>query len=64
MKRLYWNIVMKKVDGIGIIEIILILVIIIGLVWIFRKQITGIIQQSFNQINGDASEINSDLNIN
>lgn len=44
-------------EGIGVVEIILILVIIIGLVLIFKDQITGIINDAFEAITGDAGEI-------
>ena len=63
MKQMYWNITTKQLDGIGVIEIILILVIIIGLVLIFRNQIEGIIQAAFSSINGDATGINKEIEI-
>lgn len=44
-------------EGIGVVEIILILVIIIGLVLIFKDQITSIINDAFDAITGDTSEI-------
>ncbi len=50
-----------EVDGIGVIEIILILVIVIGLVLIFRNQITDIVQNAFNSINGNAEGINKEM---
>lgn len=62
-KRVYWKAAAKSVDGIGIIEIILILVIIIGLVLIFRNQITDIMQTAFDSINGNSNEINSNITI-
>lgn len=64
LKKYYWNIVSKQLEGIGVIEVILILVIIIGLVLIFRTQITAIIQTAFDSINGNAGEINSEIKIN
>jgi Sec-independent protein translocase protein TatA len=63
LKRLYWRMTTMSLDGIGIIEIILILVIIIGLVLIFRTQISAIIQNAFNSINGHSGEINEDIEI-
>ena len=53
---------MKKVttfqmDGIGVVEIILILVILIGLVVIFKDNITEIINNAFESITNDASAI-------
>ncbi len=53
MKRLYWRAATKQVEGIGVIEIILILVIIIGLVIIFRNEIEAIIEKAFDAINGN-----------
>lgn len=50
-----------RLDGIGVIEIILILVIIIGLVLIFRNQIAEIIQDAFASINSDTGEITTDI---
>jgi len=53
-----------QVDGIGVIEIILILVIIIGLVLIFREQIQAILQNAFESINSNSDSINSEITIN
>lgn len=53
-----------QLEGIGIIEIILILVIIIGLVLIFREQIQAILQTAFDSINANSDSINSDITIN
>ncbi len=63
LKKYYWSIAAKQLDGIGVIEVILILVIIIGLVLIFRNQITAIIQGAFESINGNAGEINTEIKI-
>ena len=52
-----------QLEGIGIIEIILILVIIIGLVLIFREQIQNILQTAFDSINSNADTINTDISI-
>lgn len=43
--------------GVGIIEVILILVILIAVVLIFKNQITDIINEAFNAINNDSSDI-------
>ena len=53
----------QKVSGIGIIEIILILVIIIGLILIFRTQIEAIIQTAFSSINSNADAINGEITL-
>lgn len=62
MKKLK-KLMKKQVCGIGIIEIILILVIIIGLILIFRNQIEAIIQSAFSSINADSGEITKDITI-
>lgn len=62
-KRLYWNVTTKQLEGIGVIEIILILVIIIGLVLIFRNQIEAIMKRAFESITGDAKSIGNEINI-
>ena len=43
--------------GVGVIEIVLILVILIGLVLIFKEQITEIVTDAFAKITGDANSI-------
>ena len=63
MKKMYWNLATRQLDGIVVIEIILILVIIIGLVLIFRTQITAIIQSAFESINGNAGEISTEIKL-
>ncbi len=47
-------------EGVGVVEVILILVILIGLVLIFRQQIFGILQSAFGAIGSNASKINAD----
>lgn len=47
----------KQLEGVGVIEVILILVIIIGLVLIFRQQIGAIIEAAFEAIKADTAEI-------
>lgn len=44
-------------SGIGVVEIILILVILIGLVLIFKNQISAIITEAFDAINADSGAI-------
>lgn len=64
MKNLFWTMATKQVEGVGVIEVILILVIIIGLVLIFRNQIGDIIAEAFASINGDVSGIATEIEIN
>jgi hypothetical protein len=62
-KQLFANITTKQLEGIGIIEIILILVIIIGLVLIFRNQISDIVTTAFQSITGDTKGIETEITI-
>ncbi len=48
---------MKDESGLGTIEIVLILVVLIGLVIIFKKQITTLLESIFKQINSSAKEV-------
>ena len=52
-----WNEVKEDNRGIAVIEIILILVIILGLILIFRKNLKEMIDKIFKQINGDRDAI-------
>lgn len=44
-------------DGIGVIEVVLILVVLIGLVIIFKKQITSLLDSVFKEINKQSKEV-------
>ncbi len=44
-------------SGIGVIEVVLILVVLIGLVIIFKKQITELLDGIFDQINSQSKEV-------
>ncbi|WP_330376318.1 Flp1 family type IVb pilin [Butyrivibrio sp. AE3004] len=44
-------------DGMGTVEVILIIVVLIGLVIIFKKEIDGLVKEIFNTINTDAAKI-------
>ncbi len=50
-------------DGIGVVEIILILVVLIMLIVIFRKQITAIVSSAFSNINEDSGTINEKIEL-
>lgn len=41
---------LKEEDGMGTVEIILIIVVLVGLVLIFKEQITDIVNSIFNKI--------------
>ena len=55
-----WNIIkdfIKEEDGIGVVEIILIIVVLIGLVLIFKKQLTSIVNDIFSTITDKAGSV-------
>ena len=43
--------------GIGVVEVILILVVLIGLVIIFKSQLTSLVQTIFEKITSESSGI-------
>ena len=47
----------KEEDGIGVVEVILILVVLIALVLIFKEKITELVNQIFNQITTDSNSV-------
>lgn len=44
-------------DGMGVVEVLLIIVVLIGMVIIFQKQITQLVNKIWNSINKDASSV-------
>lgn len=44
-------------SGVGVIELVLILVVLIGLVIIFKKQINTLLENIFKQINSKYKEV-------
>ncbi len=51
------EVVERKIDGIGVIEVILIIVVLIALVIIFRKQITELVENILGTISDKAGEV-------
>lgn len=45
-----WKHLMTEEDGMGTVEIILIIVVLVGLVLIFKEQITAIVESIFTKI--------------
>ena len=56
-KREVWKEFCQEEDGVGIVEIILILVILIALVLLFKENITEIVEDAFKAINDDSKNI-------
>lgn len=48
---------LKDEQGIGVVEVILILVVLIGLVIIFKSQLTSLVQSIFSKITSESSGI-------
>lgn len=48
---------LKEEDGMGTVEIILIIVVLVGLVIIFKEQITQIVQSIFSKITSQTRKI-------
>ena len=58
--RRIWNRIeecLKDESGIGVVEIILILVVLIGLVIMFKTQLTELVQTIFNKITSESGKI-------
>lgn len=49
--------VLQEEDGIGVVEVILILVVLIGLVLIFKSQLTSMVETIFEKITSESSGI-------
>lgn len=48
---------MSEEDGVGVVEMILILVVLIGLVLIFKTKLTKLVNDIFTKINTNAGKI-------
>lgn len=49
--------VWRQEEGVGVIEIVLILVVLIGLVIIFKTQITKLLENIFKEIESQSKEV-------
>ncbi len=52
-----WKAFCREEDGLGVIEVVLILVVVIGLILIFKKQITSLLESIFKEIQKQAKEV-------
>lgn len=48
---------LEQEDGVGVIEVVLILVVLIGLVIIFKGRITELLNSIFDEINKQSKEV-------
>ena len=53
----YFMQTLKEEKGIGVVEVILILVVLIGLVLIFKSQLTSLVQTIFEKITSESAGI-------
>ena len=51
------TLLVQKNEGMGTVEIILIIVVLIGLVIIFKEQITGLVEEIFEKITRQSSRV-------
>lgn len=56
-KLKYMWAVLKDESGVGVVEVILILVVLIGLVLIFKSQLTDLVNVIFNKITSESAGI-------
>lgn len=49
--------IMKEEKGVGVVEVILILVVLIGLVIIFKTQLTSLVKTIFEKITSESAGI-------
>ncbi len=52
-----WMEFLREEDGVGVIELVLILVVLIGLVIVFKKNINTLLESIFKQINSSAKQV-------
>ena len=52
-----WKAFMEDDHGVVVIELVLVLVVLIGLVIIFKKQITTLLENIFKEINSQSKEV-------
>ena len=59
LQRISWQIrnLMKDESGIGVVEVILILLVLVGLVIIFKDQIISLARSIFSNINNQVNTI-------
>lgn len=52
-----WNQLLMQEDGMGVVEVILIIVVLISLVIIFKKQITSVVKNIMSSIEKDSKSV-------
>lgn len=54
-----WRRFIKEEDGMGVVEVILIIVVLVAMVLIFKEQISALVQTIWTAINKDAKKVYS-----
>ncbi len=52
-----WKTFLKEEDGMGTVEIILIIVVLVALVLIFKEQLTSIVNSIFSKITSQTDQV-------
>lgn len=52
-----WKNFWKEEDAIGVVEVILILVVLIGLVLVFKSQLSSLVDKIFKKITTEAGKV-------
>ena len=55
--KIFWNRFWNDESGMGVVEVILIIVVLIGLVIIFKNKITGVVNDIFEKIVSQSSSV-------
>jgi Flp pilus assembly pilin Flp len=50
----------EEEDGVGTVEVVLILVVIVALVVVFRKEIKGIVEKALKKVQSDSDSVISE----
>lgn len=54
-KRIYDRLFLSNNEGMGVVEVILIILVLMGLVLLFKSRITNVIKTIFDKINSQLS---------
>lgn len=56
-ERTHWQTLLSEESGMGTVEVVLIIVVLIGLVIIFKKQLRALVNNVFDQITEDSNTV-------
>lgn len=54
-----WKRFMQEEDGMGVVEVVLIIVVLVAMVIIFKEQITALVETIWTSINKNAKKVYS-----